>query len=921
MNRLRRMLQTGIVAASFLLTPVIATGQQHLTSPKEFFGHNVGDDYQLFTYTQFSGYWKKLDQESPRFKLVEIGKTEEGRPQYMAIITSPENMKKLDEYKAISRKMALAEGVTDEEARKLSETGKPVVWIDGGLHANEVVGSHQLIELSWQLVSMNDPETKRFLDDLIILLVHLNPDGMELVSSWYMRKDDPKQRSTSGLPRLYQKYIGHDNNRDHYMVTQKETENDARIQYHEWFPQIAYNHHQTGPNDLIVFVPPFRDPPNYRCEPLLTIGNQAVGIAIHNRLIAEGKPGSGMRYTSSYSAWYNGSIRTTAYFHNQIGMLTEIKGNPTPVQLAFYPDRQVQTMDMPFPHEPKIFHFRDAIEYSMTMDRAVLDYASKNSAQVLYNRYLMGKNAIEAGSKDTWTIEPHNVTEVVDRIRKDTSYTEDSPKLVRRRGRGYDPSFFKYFRLPENRDPRGYILPANQPDFPTATKFINTLIKNGVTVLKADRDFEVNGKKYPEGSYIVKCAQAFRGHILDMFEPQDHPNDFLYAGGPPIPPYDNAGYNLSYQMGIEFDRILDGFDGPFSKIEGLAVYKPGKISGGKATGYLLPYFSNNAVIAVNRALKKKIPVKWLDSKPDNGRHGAFLFQTRDAEFIQRLAKDLGITFEAYSAKPGQDISALRTPRIGLWDRYGGSMASGWTRWILEQFEFPYTVIYPKRIDQGNLIKDFDVLVFVDGGIPRKQAVTSGPVAPYRSRRQPDEKDVPPEYRERLGHITADQSLPQIIEFMKNGGTVIAMGSSANIASYLNLPVSNHMVDSKGNPLSRNEYFIPTSILRIRLDNSRKIAWGMPEHVDCMFSNSPVFRLKPDADKQGITPVGWFDSDHPLRSGWAWGQDRLYGGTTMLEAEVGKGNLFIFGPGIIQRAQSHGTFKLFFNGLFISAQKN
>ena len=204
-------------------------GQPAQTSPEDFFGYPVGTDYQLFTYSQFGAYWQKLAGETDRMQVIEIGRTEEDRPQYMAIITAPENFANLDKFKTISRKMALDENVDDAAAKSLAKSGKPVVWIDGGLHATEVVGSHQLIEMAWELTHKNDEETQRFLQDLIILLVHANPDGMELVSSWYMREKNEKKRRFDNLPRLYQKYIGHDNNRDHYMVTQKETENLARI--------------------------------------------------------------------------------------------------------------------------------------------------------------------------------------------------------------------------------------------------------------------------------------------------------------------------------------------------------------------------------------------------------------------------------------------------------------------------------------------------------------------------------------------------------------------------------------------------------------------------------------------------------------------------------------------------------------------
>ena len=160
--------------------------QTNVTSPIEQFGFNIGDDYHLANYAQLSDYWQKLDRESDRMTLVDIGNTAEGRSQLMAIITSPENHEKIDRYKEISRRLALAEGLTDADARALAAEGKAIVWIDGGLHATEVLGAQQLIELVYQMVSRVDPETMRFLDDVILLAVHCNPDGHDLVASWYM---------------------------------------------------------------------------------------------------------------------------------------------------------------------------------------------------------------------------------------------------------------------------------------------------------------------------------------------------------------------------------------------------------------------------------------------------------------------------------------------------------------------------------------------------------------------------------------------------------------------------------------------------------------------------------------------------------------------------------------------------------------
>ncbi len=274
-----------------VLVSVAAMAQSRVTTPKEQFGFNIGDDYQLANYTQLTDYWRKLDTESDRMKMVEIGKTAEGRTIHMAIITSPENHRNLDRFKQISRRLALGEGVTDDEARKLAAEGRAVVWIDGGLHATETLGAQQLIETVYQLLSRNDDEMQRFLKDVIVLATLVNPDGMELVSNWYMRESDATKRSLAGLPRLYQKYIGHDNNRDFYMSAQPESEAINRVFYHEWFPHIVYNHHQSGPPGTVLFAPPFRDPFNYVFDPLVVSGIDLVGASMHQRFVAENKPG------------------------------------------------------------------------------------------------------------------------------------------------------------------------------------------------------------------------------------------------------------------------------------------------------------------------------------------------------------------------------------------------------------------------------------------------------------------------------------------------------------------------------------------------------------------------------------------------------------------------------------------------------
>src|SRR5579864_3065213 len=303
-----------------------------VTSPTKAWGHDIGDDYFLADYQQLIGYWHTLEKESNRVHIVDIGKSSEGRPMLMAILTSPANYAKLDHYRDIARRLALADGLTDDQAHALAREGKAVVWIDGGLHASETVGSQQEMEMVYQMASKTDPETMRFLNDVIGLYVLANPDGQELCATWYMREKDPLKRTLNGLPRLYAKYVGHDDNRDFYMSNMKETTNMNRQLFLEWFPQVMYNHHQTGPAGAVIFMPPFRDPFNYNFDPLVPLGIEMAGSAMHSRLVAEGKGGSGMRSESSYSTWWNGGLRTVTYFHNMIGILTEIIGSPTPME-------------------------------------------------------------------------------------------------------------------------------------------------------------------------------------------------------------------------------------------------------------------------------------------------------------------------------------------------------------------------------------------------------------------------------------------------------------------------------------------------------------------------------------------------------------------------------------------------------------
>lgn len=910
-----------VLTAAFAAQALPASAQTPaITPPARFFKQPPGTDYYLANYTEYVAYLQQLAKESDRIKLVDIGKTAEGRTQWVAIVSTPANLARLEEYRTIAQRLARAKGVDEAEARRLAAQGKAVVWIDAGLHATETVTSQGQIQVLHRMLTESDPETMRMLDDCIILFAQDNPDGMELVSNWYMRHADPKQREFATLPRLYQKYVGHDNNRDSFMAAMPETENVNRMLFREWYPQIVYNQHQTGPEGMVVFVPPFRDPFNFNYDPIVVSELSEVGFAMHSRLIAEGKAGSGMRSAAPYSTWHNGMERSVAYFHNSIGLLTEIIGGPTPTKIPLVPATQLPRGDEMMPIAPRAWHLQDSLDYQWTLNRAVLDYASRNRERLLFNIWRMGMNSIERGSRDSWTVTPDKVDRLLTaapvRPKDDGERSRaGGPKKI-------EPALYQtLLQPPAERDPRAYVLPADQRDLPTAVTFLNTLIKNGVEVERASAPFQAGGKTYPAGSYVVRTAQAYRPHILDMFEPQNHPHDTDFPGGPPKAPYDIAGYTLAYQMGVGFDRLQESPAGNFAAVADQLAPPPGHIAGAGGAGWLVGHDTVNSFILTNRLLKAGVPAAWL--KQPVAADGTTLqagaiwipASAKAQAIVTRAVAELGLVAHTAAKAPDGERIELKPTRIGLVDRYGGLITAGWTRFILEKFEFPFDVVYSQRLDAGNLAKDYDVLLFVDDALPPTGAWGSD-----RPSRQPDKADTPPEYRASLGEITDAATVPAVASFVRGGGAVVAIGSSGRFADLLSTPLKPALVrevDGEGKALDTRSFYIPGSILRARVDNRQPLGFGMPDRVDVFFNQSQTFTPRAAGS---YTTASWFEGRELLRSGWAIGEEKLAGTIAVADVDVGHGKLFLMGPEVAQRAQSYGTFPFLFNALLYAGAK-
>lgn len=897
-------------------------------TPKEVLGHDMGEDRYVASYSETAIYWKRLAEVSDRIKLVDIGPTVEKRRQLMAIVSSPENLAMLDKYKDISERLGRAEGLTDEQARALAAEGKAVIWVDGGIHASETLTHSAIIQQVYDLVNSDDAEAKRIRDNVIILFVANNPDGQELVANWYMRIKDPAKREAGfeSLPKLYHAYVGHDNNRDFYMAEMPETQNITRVLFRDWRPQVVLNQHQTGPAGTVVFIPPFRDPFNFNFDPLVMTSLEEVGAAMQSRLLAEGKRGGTSRDGAHYDTWYNGNLRSISYFHNAIGILTETIGKPVPIDIELVPERQLPGNNQPAPIAPQKWHIGQSLEYSMTINRAVLSYAAANREKLLFNIYRMGANSIARGSEDSWTMTPTRIAE----MHAASAAIGAKPVATRTRGSSsIDPRFYDaVMKNPANRDARAYVIDPGQRDYPTAIRFLNALIKLGVDVDRASAPFSANGKSWPAGTYFVRTAQAYRPHILDMFEPQDYPENFEYPGGPPIPPADATGYTPAFQMGVGFERVLDPLDVTSERISTQLSASPGRIVGDGAAGYLVGHGANNSFILSNRLLKAGQPVSWL-SQPvavagGAAEPGALWVPASPAatRIVEAAATELGLDVERAAAVPAGDRMAMKRPRIALVDIYGGLMPTGWMRWIFDQHEFPFTIVYPKQLDVGKLRKDFDVIIMPHAAFQLQAARASGD-GMFRGRgddKQPKPEEIPAEYRAWLGSVTPDKTIPALKAFVEDGGSLIAMGGSAQaLAQAMDLPVEDAVaetVDGKTARPPRSKFYVPGALVEASVDPASPFAYGMPDKVDLFFDDSPVWKLKPGA--AGVQVPVRFAGVPRLKSGWAHGLDRLDGAAAIVEVDRGKGRIVLIGPEVALRAQTHGAFKLLFNAIYLGA---
>lgn len=847
--------------------------QHSITSPDQFFGYHLGADREMARWDRIVEYFQLLDEESDRIRTINMGPSTEGNPFLEVIITSPENFENLEEIRRTSLALADPRGLVQEQIDSLIQKGKAVCVQSMSLHATEIGGTQMAPLLAYDMASKNDADTLRILDQVVFVMVPcFNPDGQIMVTDFY--------KSTIGTPYegchypiLYHKYTGHDNNRDAFAQNIVESQYMGKIIFHEWMPQAYQDHHHMGSNGARIFIAPYKNPLRPDTDPLVWRELNWYGANMAYHMEAEGL--DGVTSGAQFPAWGHYGYHWITNSHNIPGMLTESASarlaSPLYIDPAsltgdgdnFMPEYEAQT-NFPSPWKGGWWHLSDIMDRQYAAAWGLLDTMAKNREAVLSNMARKALNQTERG--------------------------EQSAEFA-------------------------YIIPARQYDHSTLRKLIAILLGQGIEVQEAQQDFTVGNRMYKAGDMVIFLAQPKFGLIKNLLGETHYPdNIWTRDQNGALTAFDSATDTVAEFMGVQVEAAGQRFGGDFKVLKALpeesdweAALAIGAASPGAAYdmpviegapyGYVLSAMENDAYAAANRMQKAGCRVWRIDSCPFRD----FYVEGSD-ETICGIWREYPVAVRR-AGRP-EALTELKPARVAIYQHYyGGNAEEGWTRLLLEKFGFDFTTVMDADIIGGKLA-DFDVLLLPSD----HDAILDGPSKHPEGWIYSMSLSQPPEYRSGLG----DAGAAAIREFVEKGGRLLAMEGSADYAiRILNLPVRNVV---KGLPAS--QFNTHGSTLRVTVDTQHPLGYGMAEKTLALHWNGPVFEVKDKFHADLYQTFVRFEKDHLLKSGLLTGEKLIGGRAACMQAPCGEGSAVLYGFAPGKRMQTHATFKLLMNGLYL-----
>jgi hypothetical protein len=822
-----------------------------IPTPSQFLGMQVGADRTLADYKQIVSYFNELAKHSKRIEIEHLGKTTLGNDMIMAVISSEENLKNKKRYQEIAHKLADPRGLTQQQIDVLASEGRAIVLVTCNIHASEIGSTQMAMEWAHALVTAENATTKDRLNNVILLLVpSLNPDGQLMEVDWY-RKNLGTKYEGSRLPWLYHPYVGHDNNRDWYMLTQKESVNMSRAVYGEWFPQVWLDEHQMGSTGPRIFVPPYADPVAKNINPLVFRGVNIVGTTMAWRLEEAKK--SGVIYGYSFDAYWPGGTKNTAWFKNMYGLLTEVASvklatpiNVAPTELSGGSKGLIeygQTTNYLNPWPGGEWHLRDIMDYERIASDALFEATSAHREDF--------ERGVASMAMDT--VNHFNADE--------------------------------YYRIP-----------VSQRDPISAARLAHLMREHGVEV-------QVAGN----GDFLIPLSQPYGRFVSEMLGVQRYPRVKAVPGQNIIAPYDVAAWSLPLMMGVSVEKSSVAPDQRKSlRAINDADWPQGSVIG-NGTVYALSRDTNNAARLVNAAMKAKAKVSVAKAAfiVSGTAYPAGTFILEQLKDAQQLAAKYHVSLNALTEVP-KNVGALRPVRLGMYKPWLASTDEGWTRWVLEQYEFDLKPVDNKIIRAGNLNNAFDAIILPDMD---KEIILDGKYKPRDENAMRYWPDFPPEYAGGIGK----EGVTALKQFVENGGTIIALASAGDLLTQeFNIPVRNALANARP-----DDFLCPGSILRVNIDNTHPVTWGMPSEAAAFLDDGIAYQTTVPGSELDRSVLAWYptDGDDILMSGWIRGADRLARKAAAVSITSGKGKLVLLGFRTQHRAQTEGTFKLLFNSIY------
>jgi hypothetical protein len=865
----------GLLALGFLLAGSVSAQPP---TPESVLGFVPGADLHLATYEESIAYFEVLAGSSDRIQLVETGRTTEGRRWLAAVVSSPDNLARLDEIKSAARRLADPRSLTEAEARSLAAATPAIVDINGGLHATEVAGVQHTIQLAYDLVTGadTDPRIEAILDDVVVVLwPSLNPDGQTMVADWYMANVGTPFE-TSPLPYLYQAYLGHDNNRDAYMLNMIESRVLART-WQDFEPQIIYVHHQSSPFPTRIWLPPFAEPVAPRVPPLMSRQVNTIGMTIAQMLESRDMPGA-VHMGTGFDAWYPGYVDYLPMLRNQVAFWTETAlyryATPRYYTLSDFPaDRRELRQESLYssPWTGGWWRLQDAVDYMRTASIAVLDYASKYREDLLLNRWKSGQAVV-----DHYRVEP----------------------------------------------PFAWFVPQDQRDPVAPVELLRRLAFNGIEVSALDREVVHDGQVWPAGTWIIPADQPNGELARQLLDVQHYPDLREYPEGPPEQPYDAAGWTLSYQADVRVvvaqspldDAVAEAMipvrgeavgwqadvadASPFDMAPGVGfdshpvaagiVPLPGRLTGSGPAIHLDPA-QNNTFVALNRAWAAGADVRWAVG--GEGKGPRWVISDVRSGSVTDWVEELHLQAER-GPRTGTRVPRAR---VALYRPWTASMDEGWTRWVLERYGFEVVSLRDADARSGGLADRYDVVILPSESAGRLEDGHAPGTVPGR-------------YAGGLG----TEGVRELEAFVREGGTLVAInGSWALPVEGFHLPIENAVQG-----LPRADFFVSGSLVEVQTDPEHPLMAGMRETAPVFMDRSPVFRTG-DGFK-GRVLASYASEGTPLLSGYLLGEEHLQGLAAAVEVSHGDGRVVLLGMRPQWRGQPLGSFRLLFNAATYSA---